>query len=314
MEARAHLLSRRRLLGTAAATAAAGVLTRSPASALADSALPAQVSNVFADSDQLYLTFGTALKDLVTSSAGSELQSLNAVVAMGFVDPAAQIRLALNRSGSAVSFGSGDPQADVKLDMTGDLAHAFASGQLPIEELVLDPELTWSARPADKVRAFVALPKLITPFYLQTLAQTGYAQLLPKPTPPAFPTDRDLYGTLGQAMRETVVSAPEHRDFEQIGKTVSWQFAAPNSEIGLTLTKQPAAVFGAGAVAPDAVIRISGDAAHRLFAGDFGVTEAIGRGYLTYTGDTGALARLITLPAAVRPRYRQLAGLGASNG
>jgi hypothetical protein len=314
MGVQAHPFTRRRLLSTAAATAAVGVFSRAPVG-LASTGLAGQASNVYADADQLYLTFGNALKDAVANSAVRELGGMDAVVMMNFVEPTAQIRLGLSAAGgSSVSFGSDDPDANVTLSLTGDLGHAMASGQLPIEEAVVDPDLTWSAQPADAVRAFIALPAALRPWYLRTLKDTGYAQLIPEPSPPAFASEGRLYDTLGQAMRKTVVQDPTFKGLQKVGKVVSWRFSGPSSEVALSLNSHPAAAFGTTAEAPDAVIRMTGDGAHRLFSGDFGVTEAISRGYLTYEGDTAALSHLIPLPPAVRPRYRQLAGLAALNG
>lgn len=304
MESRSRLFTRRRLLGTAAATAAAGALTRSPTSALAEAALSPQASNVFTGSDQLYLTFGTALKDLVADSAGEELRALNGVVALEFAEPAARITVALNPAQATVAFGDSQRTPDVTLALPGDLAHALASGQLPIEDAVVDPDLRWTAQPPEKVRALIGLPQSLTPFYLRALDDTGHAELVPKPSPPVFPTEQDLYETLGEAVRGTVSGAPEAKTFRQVGKVIAMRFSDPQGEVNLRLTDRPAVSFGSSTETPDAVVRMSGDTAHRLFSGSLGFTEAVGRGHLTYEGKTGALARLAALPATVRPRYR----------
>lgn len=114
---------------------------------------------IFETPDQLYSYISGLFEEIATlPEAQTALASLTLTVRFNYTDPDATMTLTADNGKYTIVCGACDANPDVKLTMTGDVAHRFWSGELNVMGAITKREIGISG-PLGKIMHLIPLIK-----------------------------------------------------------------------------------------------------------------------------------------------------------
>jgi putative sterol carrier protein len=125
---------------------------------------------------------------------------------------------------------------------------------------------------------------------------------------PYFDDEQEVYRYLGELFRTLVVDEELAPKFLAANTVVQFKCDKPSSQITLKLLEGEAGEveLGPTELAPEVVLTMDADVAHRFWLGKLSVGMAVMRGQIKTHGPVAKIMGLAPLVTPVVPRYRAL--------
>lgn len=99
---------------------------------------------VFQTAAELYTCFGGLLEQMESQTEAEKgLKSLDLTIRFTFTEPAASMSLILNHGEQSIFYGECEQNPDLKLAMTGDVAHRFWMGEINVMEAITKRQIVF---------------------------------------------------------------------------------------------------------------------------------------------------------------------------
>ncbi len=121
-----------------------------------------------------------------------------------------------------------------------------------------------------------------------------------------FKDAQEVYDTIGRLFAELAIDEELAPTFRKANTIVQYDYREPDSVITVRLQEdQPGDVdFGETEMAPEVVMSMEADTAHRFWLGKVNVTVALARGQIKAKGPVAKILKLVPLTKPVYPRYK----------
>jgi len=115
----------------------------------------------------------------------------------------------------------------------------------------------------------------------------------------------DLYAHLGKLFQDAVVDPELAPAFMASNATIQYRLRGPEAQLTIRTVagEEPQVDFGASKLAPDVVVQMDADVAHRFWLGKVNPAIALARGDIRTRGSVAKVLALIPLVKPVFPRY-----------
>jgi putative sterol carrier protein len=123
-----------------------------------------------------------------------------------------------------------------------------------------------------------------------------------------FRDAQEVYDTIGKLFVNLAADEELGPKFRQANTIVQYAHRDPDATITVRLKEdEPAEVdFGETEMAPEVVMSMEADTAHRFWLGQVNVTVALARGQIKASGPVAKILKLVPLTKPVFPRYKAL--------
>jgi len=125
---------------------------------------------------------------------------------------------------------------------------------------------------------------------------------------PYFKDDAELYEFIGRLFRELADDPELGPKSRRANTIVRYQYRNPDSQITCVMREAEASRVDLGPtdLAPEVVMTMDADTAHRFWLGEVNVTVALARGQMKARGPVAKVLRLVPLAKPAFPRYRAM--------
>ena len=123
-----------------------------------------------------------------------------------------------------------------------------------------------------------------------------------------FEDDNEVYRYIGKLLEDLAEDEELARKFQRANTIVQYRYRNPESQITLKLIEGEEGQVDCGetTLAPEIVMSMEADAAHRFWLGDLNVAVALARGQVKSRGPVAKVLKLVPLAKTVFPRYRSM--------
>jgi putative sterol carrier protein len=123
-----------------------------------------------------------------------------------------------------------------------------------------------------------------------------------------FRDAQEVYDTIGKLFVNLAADEELGPKFRKANTIVQYAHHDPDATITVRLKEdEPAEVdFGETEMAPEVVMSMEADTAHRFWLGQVNVTVALARGQIKASGPVAKILKLVPLTKPVFPRYKAL--------
>jgi putative sterol carrier protein len=123
-----------------------------------------------------------------------------------------------------------------------------------------------------------------------------------------FRDAQEVYDTIGKLFVNLAADEELGPKFRKANTIVQYAHRDPDATITVRLKEdEPAEVdFGETEMAPEVVMSMEADTAHRFWLGQVNVTVALARGQIKASGPVAKILKLVPLTKPVFPRYKAL--------
>lgn len=124
---------------------------------------------------------------------------------------------------------------------------------------------------------------------------------------PYFKDADEVYAYIGKLFEDLMEDEELGSKFENANTVVQYRYRDPESQITVDLRPGGGSVdFGPTELAPEVVMSMEADTAHRFWLGKVNITIALARGQIKAKGPVAKILKLVPLVKPVFPRYRQM--------
>ena len=123
-----------------------------------------------------------------------------------------------------------------------------------------------------------------------------------------FQDEQEVYRHLGQLFLDLMEDDELMPKFRRANTIVEYAFRNPESKITVRIREdaEPRVDLGPSDLAPEVVMTMDADTAHRFWLGKVNVTVALARGQMKAKGPVAKILKLVPLTKPVFPRYKAL--------
>ena len=121
-----------------------------------------------------------------------------------------------------------------------------------------------------------------------------------------FADEQEVYRYLGQLFLDLMEDEELMPKFRRANTIVEYAFRDPDSKITVRIREdaEPQVDLGPSDLAPEVVMTMDADTAHRFWLGKVNVTVALARGQMKAKGPVAKILKLVPLTKPVFPRYK----------
>jgi hypothetical protein len=121
-----------------------------------------------------------------------------------------------------------------------------------------------------------------------------------------FEDEQEVYRYLGRLFLDLMEDDELMPKFRRANTIVQYAFRNPDSTITVRMqeTAEPQVDLGPTELAPEVVMSMDADTAHRFWLGKVNVTVALARGQMKAKGPVAKILKLVPLVKPVFPRYK----------
>lgn len=129
---------------------------------------------------------------------------------------------------------------------------------------------------------------------------------------PHYSSDSELYGDLGECLREVLCDPANADRARSVGSVIRIETVRPRAQLTLNLAAdaEPEVAFGETELRPGAVITIDADALRDFFLGEASLIAALSGGKMKAQGPVAPILRVVPLANIVAPVFRERDGAG----
>jgi putative sterol carrier protein len=123
-----------------------------------------------------------------------------------------------------------------------------------------------------------------------------------------FKSEQEVYDFIGKLFADLANDEELGPRFRKADTIVQYQYSNPDSQITVKMKDgQDGQVdFGATELAPEIVMAMEADTAHKFWLGKVNVTMALARGQMKAKGPVAKILKLVPLTKPIFPRYKQM--------
>lgn len=127
---------------------------------------------------------------------------------------------------------------------------------------------------------------------------------------PHYSSDSELYGDLGECLREVLCDPTNVERARAVGSVIRIETVRPKAQLTLNLAADadPEVAFGETELRPGAVITIDADALRDFFLGEASLIAALSGGKMKAQGPVAPILRVVPLANIVAPVFRERDG------
>ncbi len=121
-----------------------------------------------------------------------------------------------------------------------------------------------------------------------------------------FKDEQEVYRHIGQLFLDLMVDDELMPKFRRANTIVQYAFRDPSSTITVRMREdaEPQVDLGSTDLAPEVVMSMDADTAHRFWLGKVNVPMALARGQMKAKGPVAKVLKLLPLVKPVFPRYK----------
>ena len=123
---------------------------------------------------------------------------------------------------------------------------------------------------------------------------------------PVFKDDQEVYQYIGRLFQELTDDPELSPKFRRADTIVQYRYSNPDSQITVKMKEgeEGQVDFGESSLAPEIVMTMEADTAHKFWLGNVNVTMALAKGQMKAKGPVAKILKLVPLVKPVFPRYR----------
>ena len=125
---------------------------------------------------------------------------------------------------------------------------------------------------------------------------------------PVFKDDQEVYQYIGRLFQELTDDPELSPKFRRADTIVQYRYSNPDSQITVKMKEgeEGQVDFGESSLAPEIVMTMEADTAHKFWLGNVNVTMALAKGQMKAKGPVAKILKLVPLVKPVFPRYKQM--------
>ena len=125
---------------------------------------------------------------------------------------------------------------------------------------------------------------------------------------PVFKDDQEVYQYIGRLFQELTDDPELSPKFRRADTIVQYRYSNPDSQITVKMKEgeEGQVDFGESSLAPEIVMTMEADTAHRFWLGNVNVTMALAKGQMKAKGPVAKILKLVPLVKPVFPRYEKM--------
>ena len=123
-----------------------------------------------------------------------------------------------------------------------------------------------------------------------------------------FKDDQEVYQYIGRLFQELTDDPELSPKFRRADTIVQYRYSNPDSQITVKMKEgeEGQVDFGESSLAPEIVMTMEADTAHKFWLGNVNVTMALAKGQMKAKGPVAKILKLVPLVKPVFPRYKQM--------
>jgi putative sterol carrier protein len=121
-----------------------------------------------------------------------------------------------------------------------------------------------------------------------------------------FKDEQEVYQYVGKLFEDLMADETLAAQFQKANTIVQYQYREPESQITVKMLdgESTQVDLGPTSLAPEVVMAMEADTAHRFWLGKVNVTVALAKGQIKAKGPVAKILKLVPLVKPVFPRYR----------
>jgi putative sterol carrier protein len=125
---------------------------------------------------------------------------------------------------------------------------------------------------------------------------------------PVFKDDQEVYQYIGRLFQELTDDPELSPKFRRADTIVQYRYSNPDSQITVKMKEgeEGQVDFGESSLAPEIVMTMEADTAHKFWLGNVNVTMALAKGQMKAKGPVAKILKLVPLVKPVFPRYKAM--------
>jgi len=125
---------------------------------------------------------------------------------------------------------------------------------------------------------------------------------------PVFKDDQEVYAYIGKLFADLADDPELSPKFRRADTIVQYRYTNPDSQITVKMKEgeDGQVDFGETTMAPEIVMSMEADTAHRFWLGKVNVTMALAKGQMKAKGPVAKILKLVPLVKPVFPRYKAM--------
>ena len=118
----------------------------------------------------------------------------------------------------------------------------------------------------------------------------------------------EVYRFIGRLFQDLAQDEELAPKFQKANTIVQYQYRDPESQVTVSLREEDDGRVDLGdtTMAPEVVMTMDADTAHRFWLGKVNVTVALARGQMKAKGPVAKILKLVPLTKPIFPRYRKM--------
>ena len=118
----------------------------------------------------------------------------------------------------------------------------------------------------------------------------------------------EVYRFIGRLFQDLAQDEELAPKFQKANTIVQYQYRDPESQVTVSLREEDdgRVELGDTTMAPEVVMTMDADTAHRFWLGKVNVTVALARGQMKARGPVAKILKLVPLTKPIFPRYRKM--------
>ena len=118
----------------------------------------------------------------------------------------------------------------------------------------------------------------------------------------------EVYQFIGRLFQDLAQDEELGPKFQKANTIVQYQYRDPESQVTVSLREEDDGRVDLGdtTMAPEVVMTMDADTAHRFWLGKVNVTVALARGQMKAKGPVAKILKLVPLTKPIFPRYRKM--------
>jgi putative sterol carrier protein len=118
----------------------------------------------------------------------------------------------------------------------------------------------------------------------------------------------EVYRFIGRLFQDLAQDEELAPKFQKANTIVQYQYRDPQSQVTVSLREEDDGRVDLGdtTMAPEVVMTMDADTAHRFWLGKVNVTVALARGQMKAKGPVAKILKLVPLTKPIFPRYRKM--------
>ena len=123
-----------------------------------------------------------------------------------------------------------------------------------------------------------------------------------------FKDDQEVYQYIGKLFQDLTDDPELSPKFRRADTIVQYRYSNPDSQITVKMKEgeEGQVDFGESSLAPEIVMTMEADTAHKFWLGNVNVTMALAKGQMKAKGPVAKILKLVPLVKPVFPRYKAM--------